>query len=106
MSSEPENVVSLPFKWEDNPDVPIVFANQILVQYSSDNEFIVSFGQVAPPPLLSQEQAQRFLDEHSEISVKTVLRLSLTPERVVEFIRVLQANHRNYQEGQARKQGR
>jgi hypothetical protein len=104
MSTKHDEPLSVPLVWTDNPDSPIMFANQILIQHpTSYSEFILSFGQVAPPPILTIEQTEKFLGDSPEVEVKTIVRLGVTPERLVEFIKVLQTGYRNYQEAQARK---
>ena len=45
-----------------------------------------------------------FLKERGTIPVHPVARLALSPERLLELIRALQTNYRNYQETQARRQ--
>lgn len=94
--------ISRPLRWEDHEDTPILFANQLLVQHVQ-NEFVISFGQMTPPPW-PRPPSQEELDAFKYVPVKTIARIGLTPDRLLEMIKVLQANYRNYQATKARQQ--
>jgi hypothetical protein len=38
----------LPIIWVGVEDVPILFANQMVIQHSAENEFVLTFGQLTP----------------------------------------------------------
>jgi hypothetical protein len=46
--TNPTFQVRVPIEWDDEPDVPIVYANQVLVSHGGP-EFFVVFGVVLPP---------------------------------------------------------
>ena len=61
------------------------------------------------PPLIFGSDVNRIatatkLKERGTIHVHPVARLGLTPERVLELIKALQTNYRNYQETLAQMQ--
>lgn len=47
-SASPVFQVRIPLEWDDSADVPIVYANQVLVSHGGP-EFFVVFGVVVPP---------------------------------------------------------
>ncbi|MFN8424526.1 MAG: hypothetical protein U0470_14500, partial [Anaerolineae bacterium] len=58
MSDEPGKIspqfqVRIPLEWHDRDDVPMVYANQVLVQHMGP-EFFVVFGVVTPPTTTDQ----------------------------------------------------
>lgn len=58
MSDEPGKIspqfqVRIPLEWHDREDIPMVYANQVLVQHMGP-EFFVVFGVVTPPTTTDQ----------------------------------------------------
>lgn len=93
----------LALKWDGLEDCPIQFTNQMLVQHV-DNEFVLTFGYMTPPVFLQPRTAEEAPSIES-LPVKPILRLGMTPGRMLELIKVLQENYRNYQAGIAARQG-
>ena len=84
---------ALPLVWLGLEDLPILFANQMLIQNVVRDEFVLAFGQVTPPVLLGDDEAkERQLDEIAYVGVKPIARVSLSRQRLQELIRVLQEN--------------
>ena len=103
------NELSLKLDWSGFEDLPVNFSNRFAVQHDvQTNEFFLNVGAVSPPLLMGSDAdvmaAAAKLQERGTIPVHPVARLALTPERVLELIRALQTNYRNYQETQARQQ--
>jgi hypothetical protein len=87
----------VPLAWIGVEDLPALVANQAVVQFTAENEFIVIFGQVAPPILLgNEEQRREQLRSVTFAAVKPVARLGLTRARVQELIQVLNENLANH----------
>jgi hypothetical protein len=82
--------------WENIEDVPVFFANQFICQFTQD-EFVVSIGQMVPPANLGDPEQQQQVDH---ISVKPLARMALTHQRLVELINVLEANREQYERAQ------
>ena len=101
MTSDPEGK-TLPIKWPGVEEVPILFANQILVQHV-ENAFVISFGQLTPPAFL-QPPTPEEVDAIDAVNVKSVARFGVTPDMLLSFIKVLQTNYRNYQAQLARRE--
>jgi flagellar motor switch/type III secretory pathway protein FliN len=100
--TEPE-FMPLPLVYVGIDDVPILYANQFIVQHQQD-EFIISVGQVSPPVLLGDEAEQREQAARlSYVPVRVVARLGLTRQRLAELITVLETNleHFDAEKGRA-----
>jgi hypothetical protein len=82
--------------WENLDDVPVFFANQFICQFTQD-EFVVSVGQMVPPPTLSDPDQQQQIDH---IPVRALARIAFTHQRLVELINVLEANRWQYEQAQ------
>ena len=93
----------LALEWDGVEDSPIQFTNQALVQHI-DNEFVLTFGYMTPPIFLNPPSEEEMYSIDS-LSVKPIVRLGMTPDRMLELIKLLQENYRNYQAGIAARQG-
>ena len=70
--------------WRSADDVPFSVANQFLIQFVTDG-YLLSFGQVRPPALLTQEERQSI----EEVSVQVLGSVSITPERAQALLLML-----------------
>lgn len=52
-AQSPQFQVRIPLEWHDREDIPMVYANQVLVQHMGP-EFFVVFGVVTPPTTADQ----------------------------------------------------
>lgn len=100
--NEKNDIVTLPIVYIGVEDVPILFANQFVIQHE-ENEFILTVGQLQPPILLGppeqrKEQAKRL----TYVPIKVVARFGLTRQRLTELIQALQTNLQIYDEKQER----
>ena len=87
-------------------DVPIMFSNVLLSQHLQ-NEFILTFGQYAPPPTLgSPEEQLEQVRNMPYVPVKVVARIGLTPDRLLELIQVLDTNYKAWELTKHQDQGR
>ena len=89
------------FKWDDLDSMPIMFTNQMLIQHVQ-NEFVLSFGYMTPPPFLKPPTVDE-LQAIDHVPVRPIIRLGMTPDRLLELIKLLQANYRGYQEKISKK---
>ena len=79
----------LPLVREGIEDVPILFANDFIVQ-NHGSEFFLTVGQIQPPVLLgTPEERQAQLEKTGYVSVKIVARLGLTEQRMSQLVEVL-----------------
>lgn len=68
------------------------------------NEFVLNFGYMTPP-LFLRPPTQEELESIDHLPVRTIVRLGMTPERLLQLIKMLQENYRNYQAAIASRQG-
>jgi hypothetical protein len=94
---DPPPNVQVPLSWVGYDEAPIVYANQLLVQFLPEEGFVVGIGQATAPPLTgSPEEIARLLSEIEFIPVRTLLRVALTRPKLGEFIAALEANRDNF----------
>jgi hypothetical protein len=97
---EPERGIEIPVLFVGVEDVPVLLANQFVIQHQQE-EFILMIGQVAPPLILAgtpEEQLEQ-AKNISYIPIKVVGRFGLTRTRMTELIRILQDNLKKFDEG-------
>ena len=88
-----EEGIALPFFFIGTEDVPIQLSNLQVIQHVQQ-EFIITFAQFAPPLVLGTPEEQREQVEGKPyLPVKTVARLAMSPERVLDLIKALQENY-------------
>ena len=84
--------------WKGMEDVPILLANQFIVQHW-EGDFVITAGQLTPPPILGtieerRDQAKGIMS----VPVNVVARLSLNPGRMRELIGALTENLSRYEQ--------
>jgi hypothetical protein len=107
LAKETREWIQIPVVWDGLENVPIALVNQALGQVGQQEEIILSFGQLTPPPLIGdmeqqQEQARRI----ERLAIKPVARLGLTRAGLDDLIRILNETRDNYdkiQEAKARQ---
>lgn len=88
----------VPVVWVGLDEVPIMLANQFVIQ-GGDSELLLTIGQLAPPMLLGSDDERRQQAEAiSYVPIRPLCRVSLTAERLAELIDVL-SQHRDLAEG-------
>ena len=94
--------VKLPIAWQIPDDIVTRYATNIVVQHT-EHEFIVSFFEVRPPMLLGlPEERRAALHKIEQVEARCVGRVVIAPERMQEFIDVLQENLQAYHETASR----
>ena len=99
----PEGAVQVPAVWVGAEDLPVQFVNQF-VGVVHPGEIFLTLGTVVPPAILGNTEEKRKAQAESiqYVQVKPVAQLALTPERLREFVRVLQETVANYEKLQER----
>jgi hypothetical protein len=92
-----ENVSrEVPIVWENLDGVPVLLANQFIIQHFQD-EFILTVGQMVPPTLLGDEQARAAqLQRIEQMTVRPLTRIAFTRARLTELIETLAAHSEKY----------
>lgn len=100
MGENGEDQIEIPIAWVGADEVPIEFANQIIVQHQGD-EFVVTVGQMVGPAIVG-EVSPEDIAKIDYIPVRVLARLGITEQRLREFVQVMQANLDNYDEAKRR----
>lgn len=83
--------IKLNYKYPD--DLHSNFISNLVIQHTSEN-FILSFFEVWPPPIIgiSEEEKQLKLDSLDEVEAKCVSRIVITPGKMRDFIEAMKIN--------------
>ena len=90
--------VPFSISWEGVNDLPVLFVNQVIGQVGQQGEVILTFGQLVPPAILGETQAEREQQARSisHVPVKPVARLAMTRVGLEELMRILRDTAENY----------
>ncbi len=89
--------IQLPIRWDTPVELPTMFATNLIVQRTAET-FTISFFEIRPPILLgTPEQNQSTLSELKEVVAHCVVRVVVTPERMKEFVGVLNTSYEAWQ---------
>jgi len=80
----------LPIDWTVPEDLPILFVNNMTIQFT-EHEFILTFYQLAPPPFLGP-LAEHRLEQMDAVSAVAVARVAVSAGRLPGFIRAMEDN--------------
>ncbi|MEJ7655628.1 MAG: hypothetical protein WKF33_01180 [Thermoleophilaceae bacterium] len=100
-ASEPppeEEGRQVPVVWVGVEDLPVHLVNQLLAVVQP-NEIFLSFGTIVPPAIMGETLEERRAQAEAIpfVQVKPIARFGLTPERLTEFIGILQQTLTNYE---------
>jgi flagellar motor switch/type III secretory pathway protein FliN len=96
--TESGELIEIPLFLSGADETPVLFANHFLIQ-EYQGEFILSVGQLVPPPLVGTDEERREQARQlSSVSVKVVARLAFTRRRLAEFISLMQGTLARYDE--------
>jgi len=87
-----EHVV--PIKWKNLEDVPLIFSNTQVVQHTN-HEFVISFGHVQQPVILSETDLKE-AEKIKSVSAQPAVRIVMPPARFAAFLQILQDNWQKY----------
>lgn len=86
----------VPLTWVDVDDVPVFFANQFIIQHNQD-EFILTIGQMVPPPIVGPlEQREEQIEQIDFVAVKPLARIAFTYSRLMELGQALEGHREQY----------
>ena len=89
--------VRIPVEWEESDDVPIVYANQVLISHAGP-EFFLVFGTVVPPLNTSELP--------DTLQIKPQVRVVVSREAMGSIVQAMNDNLKRYHSGQQQQQGR
>lgn len=90
----------IPIDWQIPEDLPVLFTNNMTIQHTG-HEFILTFYQVTPPPLLGPLSEQK-LGQLEEVPAVAVARVAVSAGRLPDFIRAMQENLERHYSGDRR----
>jgi hypothetical protein len=94
---QPGDFPNVPVVWLGFEEANVSTCNQYLGQFAGRDEFILTFGEITPPPLLgTPEERLEQAKQLSYVPVRVIARLGMTRYRVEELIKVLQETLSNY----------
>ncbi len=93
----PEEGVALPVLWIGLDDLPVLMANQFVGQVLQD-EIILSFGSMVPPPVIGAtvEERRDQIERLTHVQVRPMIRISVTRRRLEELQALLRDTLTNY----------
>lgn len=95
-TADTPEVINLPIIWVGVDEEPIQFVNQMVSQFQ-ENEFILTFGQLAPPMIVGPPDVQREqVQTLSFVPVRPVVRVAMTADRMRQLVDVLSGNLATY----------
>lgn len=103
----PEELKKLQIEYYFPQDIETKYVTHIVAQHT-EQDFIISFFELYQPPLLgSKAEIEKQLENIDKVPAKCVVRIALTPNKMEEFLKVLNGNYKNYKNkfGEKRKDG-
>jgi hypothetical protein len=88
--------VRIPLEWDDAADVPIVYANQVLISHAGP-EFFMVFG-VVVPPLNTTELPD-------SLKIRPQVRVVVSREAMGSIVQAMNENLQRFRDGQRRGAG-
>jgi hypothetical protein len=88
--------VRIPIEWEDSEEVPIVYANQVLISHAGP-EFFMVFG-VVVPPLNTTELPD-------SLKIRPQVRVIVSREAMGSIVQAMNDNLQRFRESQRRGDG-
>ena len=84
----PPTALTLKIDWSAADDLPVMASNIFLIQQTGQ-EFLITFGSAVPPIFETSPTAEQIANL-STIKAKPIIRMALTPGRIVELLQNLQ----------------
>lgn len=86
----------VPLEWKFPEDLVSRYATNLVVQHT-EHEFVISFFEVTPPVVLGEpEEVVSTIHQLQSVPATCVARIIVSPERLEDFIRVLEDNLETY----------
>ena len=92
-ASQPTFQVRIPLEWEEADELPIVYANQVLISHAGP-EFFLVFG-VVMPPINTAELPDT-------LKIRPQVRVVVSREAMGSIVQAMNENLQRFREGQRR----
>jgi hypothetical protein len=76
-------------RWGALDQAPTIYANQLLITHTG-GEFYLIFGEVSPLGLIDKDNLP------TQLEIKPIIKIVITPENMPAFAKVIQQNVENY----------
>lgn len=86
---EKGKMVQVSLKWGSDEDLDTRYVNHLSITHSGP-EFYLTFGELSFPPIMSEE------DISSELEIKPVVRLAISPDSMKSIANAIQINMERY----------
>lgn len=95
--SNDDQIFEVPLEWHFPDSIISRYATNLVVQ-NTEHEFILSFFEFNPPIVLgTPEERREQIEKLETVRGECVARIIVSPERLPNFINVLQDNLKRYQ---------
>ena len=86
--------VRIPLEWQEKEDVPIVYANQVLISHAGP-EFFLVFGTVIPPVNTAEIP--------DTLKIQPQVRIVVSHEAMGAIVKAMNDNLRRFRDGKAKQ---
>lgn len=83
----------LPIRWPVDVDLPVIYANQLLISHAGP-EYMLVFGVLEPPMLVNPTEAE--LEKIKEVVVRPVAKIAISLEAMPGIAKVINTNVQNF----------
>ena len=90
-SARPSFQVRIPLEWDEQDEVPILYANQVMVSHMGP-EFFLTFGVVTPPMVTDQLP--------DALHIRPQVRIAVAREAMPAVVKALQDSLQRFQQAQ------
>lgn len=88
--------VQVPIEWHISEDIDSKYATNLVIQHS-EHEFIINFFEMRHPLILGDpDQVRKQWEKLESVRAECVARIIVSPDRMQEFINVMQADLNKY----------
>jgi hypothetical protein len=96
---KPPEMIQMSIDWEQAGELPPVMASNVFLIQQTPHEFILTFGFATPPIWLGPPTSDQ-IEKARTIKPCPIVRLGMSPGRMVELLQVVQQQLANYQQSQ------
>jgi hypothetical protein len=83
----------IPLEWYVPEELPTYYATNLVIQHTR-HEFFITFFEVVPPIMLGKTPEE--IERIESVRARALTRVAVSPERLEEFIQVMQDNLAKY----------
>lgn len=90
---KPAEEIRIPLEWYIPEELPTHYATNLVIQHT-EHEFFITFFELVPPITLGKTPEE--IERIESVRARALTRVAVSPERLEEFIRVMQDNLAKY----------